>query len=137
MFEKYLKLVFWYQESILYRRFEKNRQKKQVRILGKIADDFWTQKSPCKHKPYSSSFHTNFNFRNKKICLCNIQWRWFKFEGTIKVVCSVEIGIVSQCITAANINTSHAKSGITRQLFTKLGARPWKVQFVRVEGLVT
>jgi len=47
----------------------------------------------------------------------------------VKRVCSKEEGIASQCIQSCNIDTSHVITGITRQLFTKLGSIPWKLKF--------
>jgi len=49
--------------------------------------------------------------------------------NAIKRVCSKDHGIHSQCIQSCNLETNHVWTGITRQLFTKLGALPWKLQF--------
>jgi len=49
--------------------------------------------------------------------------------NAIKEVCSKDHGVHSQCIQSCNLETNHVWTGITRQLFTKLGSLPWKLQF--------
>jgi len=48
----------------------------------------------------------------------------------VKLVCSKDAGVHSQCIQSCNLDTNHVWIGITRQLFTKLGALPWKLRFL-------
>eukprot|EP00494_Astrolonche_serrata_P006954 UN06979 len=47
----------------------------------------------------------------------------------VKTACSRTLGVRSQCVQEHNVTTSHVKEGIIRQMFTKLGSIPWKVQF--------
>jgi len=66
----------------------------------------------------------------------NNKYELEKTYGLIKNECCHIHGIVSQCIRMENIDTTHAVSGITRQMFVKRGAIPWKLRFYKCGTLL-